>query len=121
MIFDAPGTDCFLCNISTSHATVAIIAYVAAAASMYHEQILQPMLQVIITMCFLVTINMYIYLLEKAGTKLAEVNSSRNAEMNNNNTTPPASGAAIAAQKPSPAGACAAAAFVFTSVLRATI
>lgn len=120
MIFDAPGTDCILVNISSSHAVVAMIAYLAASASMYHEKILQPVIQLLAAICLLVIINLYLYLLRnQVGTKLAKANCNSAHEVNN--TTLLGSGAPIALQRPSPVGACAAAAFVFTSVLIATI
>lgn len=120
MILDSPGTDCFLTNISSSHAVVAMIAYLAAAASMYQEQIMQPIMQVLTAICVLVIINLYLlYLIVKVGAKLVETNCNNEGAVNN--ATLLASGAPITLQKPSPVGACAAAAFVLTSVLIATI
>ena len=118
-IFD-PATECFFSDIQSSHSVVAIVAYLATTASMNHEMIAQSLIRVTFASIFLVCMNVYIYLLQKAGGKLAASNSFKGNDSNNTRTIP-ASGASITIQRPSPVGLCVAAAFVFSSVLIATI
>jgi len=119
-IFD-PTTECFFSDIQSSHSVVAIGAYLATTASMNQGVIVQAVIRVAVACIFMVCANVYIYLLQKAGGKLAALNSFKGNENSNNTSTIPAAGASITIQRPSPVGLCVAAAFVFSSMLIATI
>ena len=115
--FGVPSTECFLALIGSSHAAIAIVAYLASIASLGQDHLLHSLVQVIVALSVLVCLNIYVFALQWAGAKLATLNSPRGLSTNNN----AASGAELSTQRPSPVGISVAAAFVFTSILMSTI
>lgn len=120
IIFGLSKTECFLAHFECSHAVAIIVVYLATAASMDRDLLCQSVLRVGVATFTLVLINVYTYIVQKGGDKLAAFHSS-NDDVARSNSPVPTSGAPITTQRPSPVGACVAAAFMVTSVLIATI
>ena len=124
MIFGAEQTECFLSHCSCSHAVIGMVAVFAITSSMVKdEHTLQPFVELATSMFALSCINAQVYLLERAGNKLATLNFVKEGEPNNTTGMVGLDSGEVMlpTERPSCIGLSVAAIFVFASVLIATI
>jgi hypothetical protein len=122
-IFGAKDTECFFSQVSSPHAIIGAVAYLAiTVASMANEYTLQPILQLVKSVCLLVLINIQIHIANEVGSKLAALNCRNEIDVGNTAMGGlNSSGAVLPTQRPSQVGASVAAACAFAVALVATI